>query len=766
MPQQTTHTNNKHRYTQPYRTLKQVRKEDGMHRLIRPLRLVALAAALLLTAACGGVDRPLPDETASAVIVSPDTVEITVGDSAQLSATVEGEGEPAQDVHWSTSDEEVATVDDAGLVTGVGEGEAVVTAVSAVDPDVSSDAHIAVTAETETEDAGELMPGEMTQFVGDLGIGTHPDALVEPFEVEIEWFDPTGDPKFPSAERGVNRVDRFVQIRAPDVDEPWVDTPVDTGFIVVLPVPEEFDESRLYPLQYMYGDFVEFDAGHEEEHNHDHGDAPDVWAPISGVFDPKHRVFLVALPTMAGRDYPVRLGIVEHQTRATKKSQEVLDEIMEELFSGSESAAGAPAEGPDGNDIGVTDHRSLHSARFRVSCQVEDCASAADVVDTMDDALDEALAVYHEMNDSPQPRLRTTLLSRLNPFRSTYRYYVMDEHSDGLCDGFRGFYRRGQRLAVTCMNAANEGLERVALTTAHELFHAMQYGYGHSGRDSFLLEGTARLAEDVSAPLEVSGTEDPPRLDVAFTDERPYRGEYFFRYLFSREGLGFERMGDLFAKGLHLEHLDEFLQRHTSFTELGDAYWAWAKDQAFEKSVPLGPDRHGNPVPAGAVCELSDRVTEAADITVTAESAGEAGASFTLEPMTAKVFAATVDFDDPDLQSYSTRATISHVFGDGDVSFLTMKRYFASDVTTLHCLERSDIADVERGAWYQWRGDPIESYLLVANTSTFAHFMGRLEFSEPIAPPIIETAEEPAENGEPELERRPNAPDPHREGQD
>lgn len=61
------------------------------------------------------------------VTVSPATLTMTkVGETVQLTATVAPEG--AGEAVWSSSDEAVATVSSEGLVTAVGQGNAIITA--------------------------------------------------------------------------------------------------------------------------------------------------------------------------------------------------------------------------------------------------------------------------------------------------------------------------------------------------------------------------------------------------------------------------------------------------------------------------------------------------------------------------------------------------------------------------------------------------------------------------------------------------------------
>ena len=99
-----------------------------------------LVAALAGTLSCGGDGTtdpvpppPPPPPVATSITVSPATVALEVGDTLRLSAEVldqNGRSMPGAAVTWSSGDESVATVDDAGLVTAVAEGEAAVTASS------------------------------------------------------------------------------------------------------------------------------------------------------------------------------------------------------------------------------------------------------------------------------------------------------------------------------------------------------------------------------------------------------------------------------------------------------------------------------------------------------------------------------------------------------------------------------------------------------------------------------------------------------------
>lgn len=64
------------------------------------------------------------------VSLNEDTASVTVGNTTTLTATVEPSNATNKTVSWSTSDEDVATVD-GGVVTGIGAGTATITVTTA-----------------------------------------------------------------------------------------------------------------------------------------------------------------------------------------------------------------------------------------------------------------------------------------------------------------------------------------------------------------------------------------------------------------------------------------------------------------------------------------------------------------------------------------------------------------------------------------------------------------------------------------------------------
>lgn len=91
-------------------------------------------------------DTPDPNAPApTGVTVTPDTVALEVGETQQLAAVVAPVG-ASQNVNFSSSAPAIATVSLAGLVTAVSAGSATITATSRVNPAISGDSEITVTA--------------------------------------------------------------------------------------------------------------------------------------------------------------------------------------------------------------------------------------------------------------------------------------------------------------------------------------------------------------------------------------------------------------------------------------------------------------------------------------------------------------------------------------------------------------------------------------------------------------------------------------------
>lgn len=115
-----------------------------MHKLSRSLFAGFVAMGALV--ACDDVDTTPPAPQVSAVNVVPQNVQLSVGQTATLTATVVGDaGLENRSVTWTSSNNAVATVDAAGVVRAVAPGQTTIIARSAADNNVTGAASVVVT---------------------------------------------------------------------------------------------------------------------------------------------------------------------------------------------------------------------------------------------------------------------------------------------------------------------------------------------------------------------------------------------------------------------------------------------------------------------------------------------------------------------------------------------------------------------------------------------------------------------------------------------
>lgn len=101
-----------------------------------------------------------------AVTINPDTVGLLIGGTEQLRADVDATGGAEESVTWSSSDINIATVSDNGLVTGVAPGDVTITATSTFDVTIRGTAAVTVTA-APTVVAVTIVPSEEEIQIGE-----------------------------------------------------------------------------------------------------------------------------------------------------------------------------------------------------------------------------------------------------------------------------------------------------------------------------------------------------------------------------------------------------------------------------------------------------------------------------------------------------------------------------------------------------------------------------------------------------------------------
>ncbi|MFW2512366.1 Ig-like domain-containing protein [Demequina sp. SO4-13] len=177
----------------------------------------------------------------TSVSVTPTTLDLELGDTGSLAATV-APAEASQTVTWSSDDESVATVSASGVVTAVAAGTATVTATSTANSSLSGSADVTVAAPApELESiAVTQLPSKSEYVVGD-------DLDLDGLEVTATW---TGQSTtvLDAAEYTVSGFDSSVAATVMVSVTSTDDASITTSFTVTVsePAPVEFanmDES-------------------------------------------------------------------------------------------------------------------------------------------------------------------------------------------------------------------------------------------------------------------------------------------------------------------------------------------------------------------------------------------------------------------------------------------------------------------------------------------------------------------------------------------
>ena len=136
-------------FVSPWENGAVIRNENG-EEVEAEIRTTAYTGELLYTfdttegASYTITERDTPYSAVDDVTVTADSLEVTVGGTIQAQAAVSPEDAPVTAVRWSSSDETVAEVDQKGVITGVKEGNAEITAASVISPDVKGSIRIEV----------------------------------------------------------------------------------------------------------------------------------------------------------------------------------------------------------------------------------------------------------------------------------------------------------------------------------------------------------------------------------------------------------------------------------------------------------------------------------------------------------------------------------------------------------------------------------------------------------------------------------------------
>ncbi len=132
------------------------------------------------------------------ITLNPTSAELKVGETTQIVATISPENATERDIIWESSDEEIATVDSNGIITGKSVGTVTITAKT---PDGKVVATSTVTVKPIPVERIELSPNSITMNVGDTtqitatitpDNATDKELIWESSDDEIATVDSTG----------------------------------------------------------------------------------------------------------------------------------------------------------------------------------------------------------------------------------------------------------------------------------------------------------------------------------------------------------------------------------------------------------------------------------------------------------------------------------------------------------------------------------------------------------------------------------------------
>lgn len=114
-----------------------------MQHVPRSAAILLLSSLVVVLVACG--QGTVPPNSVTKVTVSPATLQLSVGGSGTLTATVTTNGTADLGVTWSSADAAIASVNASGVVTGVAAGSTTITATSKHDTSKKGTAQVTVT---------------------------------------------------------------------------------------------------------------------------------------------------------------------------------------------------------------------------------------------------------------------------------------------------------------------------------------------------------------------------------------------------------------------------------------------------------------------------------------------------------------------------------------------------------------------------------------------------------------------------------------------
>jgi hypothetical protein len=425
---------------------------------------------------------------------------------------------------------------------------------------------------------------------GGVAVSALANTLRRPIEVTISAAAMPAEPLPPNVERWGG----FYRLAAHE------DTSADDGslFILSLPVPNGFDTGALALATLTPASGI-LDGS---------GDG-DVWVLTPGVFDPAEDVFRTAIPFLPGAGQTIVL-------------------VQQPDFQSPAAAPTAPvarlataAADPDPNDV------VYEGFDFFVECEgfpaSEPCS----------DRLKVQASGFFKLARSqlrnlgyPEPWLipnvkPDSFTANLRPRADGWKVFVSPSGSANCLvdkEPVAGVYITALYKLVVCTEGRESLTPSELNALYHEYFHAVQWGepvLRNGGEDPWIIESTAAAAEESIVPagavtqLNRSADYGVRAVHISLSDEGAskdvweYEAQDFWVYAGRTRGnkdLGALKL--LFALGADNDAAD-FTLRRVFGSSLGDMYWEWAKNQAYEKNERFADATGSNEV-LGPECRL------------------------------------------------------------------------------------------------------------------------------------------------------------------
>lgn len=401
---------------------------------------------------------------------------------------------------------------------------------------------------------GLLVDGGVVEGPGGVVLGAVAGAIAEPLPVWIVEVPAPDEPLIAGATSRGGFYNIGGERRAAAADG--------APFGLALPVPAGADTAHLAAAVLARADEVL-----------DVPEGGELWIPLTGVYDAAGNRFSLALDTLTLEGSTVVL--IEHPDLGP---------------SAPPPAAAAREPGPS----------------FEITCHgfpsPELCG--ADQEEQYGFDLAEAHARFTESGYvNPALRNELVLLDTPGSFSAigslTYVGNQIRPKDIKACEDINGefFPRRyvffGRKIEFCYAEGVTSDTD-IQATVAHELFHAFQVGFDglnaslSSPREyKWVIEGTATAAQNSSTRMARDPLRLPHAVDRGLTSIQPasdpYKAQDFWVYFGQERSLGLDYLRPLFERGGTTQAAADFLAE-VHQTTLGAEYWAWVRNQAFEKA--------------------------------------------------------------------------------------------------------------------------------------------------------------------------------------